>query len=1110
MAAGHHLSLFHPRLVRERMNSLPEDLVGRHADTVAVWIQHLKEGTLDATKEVSLHGPFLDGIFGDVLGYRTMAHAASGKWELHAEAGMMGGSADAAIGLFDHQAKHIVAPVELKGATQYLDVAKGRTLTPIQQAWDYANKAPESQWIVVSNYRETRLYAKSRGPGAYELFSLEDLAEAEGLRRFVALLGRDALLGGSSPTSSPLANMLIASERAEKEITEQLYDQYRALRTRLFEHLRMKSPHVEATDLLRFTQTILDRVLFIAFAEDRGLLPPDTLKRAYTYRDPYNPRPPWQNFLTIFRSVNTGNHALGIHGYNGGLFADTHGIDDLEIDDELVKGLTELGDYNFKDEVSVDVLGHIFEQSITDLEALRREAVALTQTTPSDPPPAAAAIGTQKRPSKRKREGIFYTPAFVTAYLVESTVGAAIKEAWERAGVEEAKNKADKITAWTAYQEALRDMRVLDPSCGSGAFLVAVYDALAHEFDRAAKALEPLRGKQTLLGEVTRAVLNENLFGIDKSEESVEITKLSLWLKTAAGNRKLTYLDRNIRWGNSVVTDKRVDPLAFDWNKGESWDQMDLPSGGEADAEIDARWHEGFDVVIGNPPYVRHELLGAAQKEHWEASYQTFDGTADLFVYFFERGIRQLKPGGRLGFIVSNKWMRGGYAQKLRAYLTENCTIETMVDFGHAPIFPDADAFPCIIVVRKNLPGEEVAPGHEVQVTQYPRDELGKELLANYIRSHRFGQAQSSLLSSGWTLEIPGVRTLLEKLRGNGVPLGQHIKGVPLRGVLTGLNEAFLVDSETKERLVREDANSAPLFRKFLRGQDVARWSPKWAGMWLIRMASSANTRWPWSMAADDAVGESLLRASYPSLYAHLKRFESKLRPRSDQGQFWWELRSCAYYEAFEKPKLVYQEIQFHPAYALDREGLLHNNKVYLLPTDDPWLLAVLNSPAMWWHNWRHLVHLKDEALTPATEKLIQVPIPPVGANSVDAEVDLIASNTRDVQAALAATHDLLRVQYDVNKVGEKLGDFPSLSSDDFVDEVRKRRPKNKALTPATLRELRVLFEDEVPPILAKRAAILAAERRIAATVHAAYGLTDADLALMRETAPPRMPQGWD
>lgn len=1095
MASLHHVALFHPRLVRERIDALDRALFRTHEKDIAAWLSHLRSGALDETKEVSLHGGFLERIFGDVLGYATMARAHAGKWELVAEKGVLaGGSADGAIGFFEKGKSRVVAPIELKGAVQLLEHAKGRSLTPIQQGWDYANKTPESRWIIVSNYRETRLYSKSRGQGAYELFHLEELADERGFLRFVALLGRDALLGGLSPERSPLSEMLVASERTEQEITALLYDKYRGIRARLFEELRRTHSNIPATELLPMAQTILDRTLFVAFAEDRQLLPPSTLAKAYEHRDPYSPRPIWQNFLTVFRSIDKGNPSLDIPAYNGGLFRDLEAIEQLEVSDEMCAGLKSLGDYDFAEDVSVDVLGHIFEQSISDLEQLRRDAAS----SDSEPPPAELAAGTQKKPSRRKVEGIFYTPAFVTSFLVRETLGRAIAEAWERAGGTRATNKKDRITAWRKYQDELRQLRILDPACGSGAFLVAAFDALAQEFERANRTVSELSGHQTdLYFDLNKTVLNENLFGIDKSGESIEISKLSLWLKTAERGKKLTFLDRNVRQGDSVVSDPMIDPLAFDWGAGHlARDFLEPePPPGENVEEIDARWREGFDVVIGNPPYVRQELL-TKYKEHWGKTFRAYDGTADLFVYFFERGIKQLKPGGRLGFIVSNKWLRGGYAGKLRDIFAKECTVESIIDFGHAPVFPDADAFPCIITLRKHAPTAD----HEVSVTRYPREELGKELLASYVETHQFPIQQNQLDKEGWSLEPPGAQALLDKLRRNGMPLAQYASIKPFRGIVTGCNEAFLVDQETKERFCREDPHSVEVLKRYLRGQDVNRWSPQWAKQWMIYA--------PWNIALD----------RYPAIERHLYLHKAQLeaRPEAVQHRFpWYALSRYAadYAHLFEVPKIVYQVIQFHPQYALDRSGVYTNDKAFFLPTEDPWLLAVLNSPAMWWHNWRYLVHMKDEALSPAGDKMVHVPIPRPSASqsaNVTRTVATIIELTNVTSGSTVALLDLLRVEYEVETPGQALESFAGLGSDRFVFEVKKRRRKGAPrLSPAGLAELRKLFEAEAPPILEKQAQILGLEREIADAVHAAYGLDASDLALLRATAPPRMPPGW-
>jgi hypothetical protein len=585
----------------------------------------------------------------------------------------------------------------------------------------------------------------------------------------------------------------------------------------------------------------------------------------------------------------------------------------------------------------------------------------------------------------------------------------------------------------------------------------------------------------------------------------VAANKLSLWLKTAERGKKLTFLDRNIRQGNSVVTDPMVDPWAFDWVAGRVAQNFLEPDAlEESDAEaIDARWRGGFDVVIGNPPYVRHELL-ADYKEHFSSAFRAYDGTADLFVYFFERGMQQLKPGGRLGFIVSNKWLRGGYAAKLRALFAKECTVETIVDFGHAPVFPDADAFPCIIVLRKNAP----ATDHEMDVTLYPREELGKELIASYVDTHRFGMRQQDLDEAGWTLEPPTVQTLMSKLRTNGVPLAEFADLKPYRGVLTGFNEAFLVDQATKDALCREHPSSALLLKKYLRGQDVGRWCPEWKQSWMIFARRGVDI------------------AQFPAIRAHLERYREQLEPRPTEytgkswpgrkpGNYrWFEIQdSVDYFEMFERPKIFYQEIQFHPQYALDTSGLYSNNKAFFLPSDDSWLVAALNSPAMWWHNWRYLVHMKDEALSPAGVKMVHVPIPrPTEAQREQVVIDVaaITNLTHQNLDGVGAVMDVLRMEYGVEQTGQALESFDCLSSDDFVAEVKKRRMKGTPkLSPAGLKELRRLHDVEAAPISQKRGTILSLESRLAGVVHQAWGLDAGDLAILRATAPPRMPPGW-
>jgi len=1110
--------LFHPRVLKDRLAGFvfPNDLAERHA-ILQRWVLALRAGKLDAAKEISLHGDFLGDVFGRALGYRTVTTSGAGAWEVSAERTIGGGgkSADGALGFFAPNTPGVVvAPIELKGAKQSLDLALGRHQTPVQQAWDYANHSPGCRFIVVSNYRETRLYSTARTPEIYETFLLDELENLEAFKRFYFLLCRAFLLPAEQGGISFADELLQASAKEEAEITQRLYEDYRQVRKKLFQDLCRRHSNRAPADILQYTQTILDRILFIAFAEDRGLLPNDTLKSTADYRNKFRPTPAWSNFSVLFQWIDKGHEAERFPAYNGGLFESNSEIDELEVTDEMCAEFKQFAKYDYRDDVSVDVLGHIFEQSISDLEELRGSSGIVL---PGD-----------EKVSRRKAEGVFYTPAFVTRYIVDQTLGRVFDDRWQAilSTLEPSEKWKEGSEAWTlgwtrvyeTYREEIKKIRVLDLSCGSGAFLIAAFDALSREYDRVNGLLAELNKGQATIFDLTKpagndnlltkTVLNNNLFGVDVNAESVEITKLSLWLKTAERGRKLTYLDSNIKWGNSIVKDPMVHSLAFDWTTGAHVRAIfDPPKAPEA-AEINARWREGFDVVIGNPPYVRHELLGNI-KEHLEKTYQAFHGMADLFVYFFERGITVLKPGGRLGFIVANKWLRGGYAEPLRKLLATETTLESIVDFGHAPIFPDADAFPCIVTLAKRAPNAESTAAHDVHVTMFPREELAATEIPDYVARHGYAVPQSRLGAAPWSLEPPALDALMAKIRAAGVQLAQYAGVKPNYGIKTGFNEAFVVDTAMRNRLVIEDPKSADIIKKYLRGQDIDRWAPEWNGQWMIAIASSVDCEWPWKGLAEDAA-EKKFALTFPGLYEHLKPFEEALRKRADQGKYWWELRSCAYYEAFTSPKIFYPDITWRGSFCLDDTGYFTNNTVYFLPTADRWLLAVMNSPLMWSYFWRGAAHGKDEALRLFTDFMLTVPIAtasPAVREQVEAAVTKLIELKKADDSSRAAVLDALRMQYAVETPGNKLSDFATLDSDVFVQEVVKRRPKSAGkLKASDLKSLREMYGDEALPMQARRREALGLERKLDKWVNEAYGLTAEEVALLWATAPPRMP----
>ena len=1088
MSAPSH-ALFHRKTLNIALRgfSFPADLEMRHTK-ILQWIAALENGTLDEIKEVSLHGSFLNDIFQEVLGYRSVIQGEGKIWEIYAEQTIAagGGMADGALGFFTAIEKSkgkvklagkIVAPIELKAAKNDLDrPAPGRKDSAVDQGWGYANCTPDCRWIIVSNYRELRLYQTTKSKVYYEQFFLRDLQDLDVFKRFYFLLCRHNFLAKSPQGLSVIDELLAKSNEAQEEITKKLYAEYKEVRFNLVKHFQFQgAKNIINRDavLIEKAQKTLDRILFIAFCEDRGLLPERTIAKAHDHKDPYNPRPIWENYKAIFRWVDQGNDDPPISGYNGGLFKLDPVLDEqLFVTDLLCSQLKQLTRFDFDTEVSVDILGRIFEQSVTDLEELKAETT-----------------GTQydKKKGKRKSQGVFYTPAWVTQYIVEVALGGYLKrreeELRENFALENIPEKATKkrkeaeIKFWETYRdEVLKNTRVLDPACGSGAFLIAAFDYLLQEYERvnlALAALENTPGQRSLF-DLNTSILNNNLYGVDLSAESVEITKLSLWLKTAEMGKPLTDLDHNIKVGNSIVGDLHFAEKAFNWEK--------------EFAEVFA--DGGFDVVIGNPPYVRQELLSPI-KPYLQANYESYDGVADLYTYFYEKGLKLLKKGGLLSYIVTNKWLRAGYGEALRRLFVKEGTIEKIVDFGHAPIFEDADTFPCILAVRKPDFSGNVEE-NKVIVCAVPRECLADINLSQYVEENGYKISQSRFTADAWSLEPAEVDELMQKIKRVGITLKDFAGVKPYRGILTGFNDAFYIDEAKKNRLIQADPKCAEIIKPLLRGQDIKRWFPQGNELWII-------------FAHRDIEIEN-----YPVVQSYLEQYRPQLEARAGK-QLWWQWQaSPAFYKLFEQPKLIYQEIQFHPSYSFDNSAYLTNNKAFILPSYDLYILALLNSPLIWWHNWRYLPHMKDDALSPVGELMISLPLA-IPTDEIRAEIEpkvtRLIEITKINQQAYRQVLDWLQIEQNIEKPGQKLEDFASLKCDEFIAEIKKRKPKgNTSLSPAGLKAVRDVYNEYAPAILSRKAEALKLEKQLSDLVNQAYELTPAEIDLMWKTAPPRMP----
>jgi type I restriction-modification system DNA methylase subunit len=569
--------------VASKDERLEADAIRAHAILIR-WAELETAGKLEKLKETQLQGDFLAQVFGEALGYR-LPTGGDATWTLEQHQVVGSQTPDAVLGKFGPGAEpKISAVVELKGARTHLDHGRSNARTPVDQCWDYLVNLPTTcRWGVVSNFVSFRLYERSSTKRRYEHFTLQSLRNFDIFRQFYTLLSYEGLVQSRFFEKPRAVGLLEETNQRQRTVGDELYGTYSQQRINLIQELHLEKKH-PLPDAIEWAQRLFDRVFFIAFCEDRGLLPEKTLETAWDVKGFHavtNPR--WQSYKTLFRMIDAGGPPKsGIPAYNGGLFAKSP-VDDLDLDDDRYTSFFKnLGTYDFADEVNLDVLGHLFERSITEVEKLKESGFF------GGDAEKAQAFARMPQSAKRKRLGIYYTPPELTSRIVQYTVEELIQERFKAIAGDPTSPEVAR-----ARLDVLRRLKIVDPACGSGAFLFQAYDLLDNYYEDVLAHLPDAERKQHAR-QVPAYILNDNLYGVDLSPEAVEITQLALWIRSADRTQKLAKLSHNIVHGNSLVADAAVDPFAFDWQKR-------FP-------EVFEREEKGFDCVIGNPPWERIKL----------------------------------------------------------------------------------------------------------------------------------------------------------------------------------------------------------------------------------------------------------------------------------------------------------------------------------------------------------------------------------------------------------------------------------------------------------------------------------------------------------------------
>ncbi len=1048
--------LLQRNIVKKYLNLLSEE------QTVKPWEQYQSyflneaiQANIHKIKEEQFQEGFLRELFVKVLGYTINP---SPDYNLTTELKNEVGSkkADGAI-LLDGK---VIGVIELKDH-------KTPDLTSIEnQAFGYKSKHKDTRLVIISNFEKLRLYIDNAVEyREWDIFQMT----SEDFRELYLCLAWQQVEHGVA------LQMKQESVSNEDQITKALYCDYSQFKRVLFADILANNPTPEGDDekewqllLFKKTQKLLDRLLFIFFAEDCGLLPPNMIMQIVEeweqLKDLDMYVPLYDRIKKHFGYLDKGYQGkkYEIFAYNGGLFKHDEVLDNLTISDGLLAEHTRrLSAYDFESDVDVNILGHIFENSLNEIEEVT------LQITQGDVP----------QTSKRKQDGVFYTPQYITKYIVENTVGRLCAEKKAELNIVEDEYFSDQrrqlqtkrrlLDQLKAYRDWLLQLTILDPACGSGAFLNAALQFLMAEHKHIDEMEAKVTGATIEFQSVENSILENNLYGVDINEESVGIAQLALWLRTAKPHRKLNSLNQNIKCGNSLISDPAIaGEKAFDWQK-------EFPQVFEKG---------GFDVVIGNPPYVQLQSMGAMSDAYAQSGFETYNKSADLYCLFTEKGYNLLKEGGMQSFIMPNKWMLVAYGKELRKFMAKT-DLQQIINFGDVQFFDEATIYVCIFVTRKSDKRDDEVKALSLNQKTYHGDfmqEVPKQL-ADYP-AEIFGESE-------WIIQPKVHFNILKKMQN-----GTALKNLPIsiyRGILTGYNDAFFIDGATKDRLVAEDPKSAEIIKPLLRGRDIQAWMPVWDELYLINTHNGIKEEVA-PVNIDD----------YPVIKQHLEPFYTKLSKRLDKGVTPYNLRNCDYMREFSKPKIMYPNMTSIFPFIYDEKGFYGNDKTFMITANDDtvnlkFITAILNSKLckLWiWYNCPELQGGTREIRKVYFENF-RIPIDTYQQPFVTL-ADTMLSLHQQLQEKRARFLRLLSNNFEDVKITTALQQFDQLDFKGFMVELKKQ----KIRIPVKEQEgWEDTFNERLAECQELSAKIKATDEEINNLVFDLYGLTEEERRIVME-----------
>jgi len=751
----------------------------------------------------------------------------------------------------------------------------------IAQAFRYKNEKPTCKYVIISNFKQLDIYSQSSDV----CFSV-DMTDYENYTTLYALLNQSSL------ESDEIARLKKAS-KSQDEITKEVYKEYSHFRLQLLNNLIENNKTLSKETIFECANTLLDRFMFILFAEDRGLIPAnsiDAIIKQYENANEWGEDTPlYAYYKKYFYFIDVGNTKVKIPKYNGNLFKPNALLDSLIIDDEIIKDdLSHLSAYDFSDDVDVEVLGHIFEQSLNDLEKIKE-----------------SLFEEHKIVDTRKKDGVFYTPKFVTTYIIDNTVAKLCeekKEALKLLGeAKETKKAKEKRRAFLhEYREYLEGLKIVDPACGSGAFLTACFRYLLSEHKWIQKELGRADAGLFDYHDVDKQIIENNLYGVDINSASVGIAKLSLWLQTAKRDRSLSNLMGNIKSANSLTT---------------NWDEL-FP---------DIMLNGGFDCVIGNPPYFNIQTLGAKSaiaKKIQESYPHIWQDKSDILFYFIAKAIELTKS--KVGFITSNAFLHSAKAMKLRNYILDNAPIAKIVNFEKYMVFEDASITSAIIEFDKNKKDTECL-AYSFKEKNYAINDINDTIstIENYFKVVLKKDRVFALVDKK-------IASLNDKIDSHHPKLNTIFKIG--KGMETAADKVFLF---------KEFPNQFP--KEFIKlrvtGKNIEKFYIEKSEIYILYFEDIENF-------------EDLPNTIQNYLIENKELLENRATVKNE-GRAWWRYSRPMHKELYPLDKIFSSRRAFENTFAIDckNEYLAFSNMTTIFDTNDDfnlkYLLALLNSKVL-------------------------------------------------------------------------------------------------------------------------------------------------------------------